>query len=91
MIDLAVSYPGGVSAAGHFADRLGAAVERKGAPLCIGLDPDPELMPEGVELLPLAQTIWYIPTGLDIWNQKIAKAPGHYARGFQMPSVPRTK
>ena len=32
--------------------------------------------------LPMAQTIWYIPTGLDIWNQKIAKAPGHYARGL---------
>ena len=25
--------------------------------------------------LPMAQTIWYIPTGLDIWNQKINKAP----------------
>ena len=33
---------------GHFADRLVAAVERKGAPLCVGLDPDPALMPEGV-------------------------------------------
>src|SRR3984893_10283367 len=31
--------------------------------------------------LPMAQTIWYIPTGLDIWNQRINKAPGHYARG----------
>jgi hypothetical protein len=30
----------------------------------------------------MAQTIWYIPTGLDIWNQKINKAPGHYARGM---------
>src|SRR6202790_1988737 len=28
--------------------------------------------------LPMAQTIWYIPTALDIWNQKIVKAPGHY-------------
>jgi orotidine-5'-phosphate decarboxylase len=37
-----------VSGAGHFADRLAAAVERKGAPLCVGLDPDPALMPEGV-------------------------------------------
>jgi orotidine-5'-phosphate decarboxylase len=34
--------------AGHFADRLVAAVERKGAPLCVGLDPDPALMPAGV-------------------------------------------
>jgi orotidine-5'-phosphate decarboxylase len=37
-----------MSAVGHFADRLAAAVERKGAPLCIGLDPDPALMPEGL-------------------------------------------
>jgi hypothetical protein len=31
-----------------------------------------------------------MPTGLDIWNQKILKAPGHYARapGFKMPPGP---
>lgn len=33
---------------GHFADRLAAAVEIKGAPLCVGLDPNPALMPEGI-------------------------------------------
>jgi orotidine-5'-phosphate decarboxylase len=33
---------------GHFADRLATAVEIKGAPLCVGLDPDPALMPEGI-------------------------------------------
>ncbi len=38
--------------------------------------------------LPMAQTIWYMPTALDIWNQKIVKAPGHYARGFKMPEGP---
>ena len=32
--------------------------------------------------LPMAQTIRYIPTGLDIWNQKTNRAPGHYARGY---------
>jgi hypothetical protein len=37
-------------------------------------------VPEGLAGLPMAQTVWYIPTGLDIWNQKINKAPGHYAR-----------
>lgn len=37
-----------MSDAGHFADRLAAAVERKGAPLCVGLDPDPALMPAGL-------------------------------------------
>jgi orotidine-5'-phosphate decarboxylase len=37
-----------VSVDGHFADRLAAAVDGKGAPLCVGLDPDPALMPAGV-------------------------------------------
>jgi hypothetical protein len=40
------------------------------------------LLPTELAMLPMAQTIWYIPTGLDIWNQKINKAPGHYTRGF---------
>jgi orotidine-5'-phosphate decarboxylase len=40
-----------VSGAGHFADRLAAAVEQKGAPLCVGLDPDPALMPGGVGIV----------------------------------------
>ena len=34
------------------------------------------MLPENLAGLPLAQTIWYIPSGLDIWNQKILKAPG---------------
>lgn len=37
---------GAVSARGHFADRLAEAVERKGAPLCVGLDPMPDRLPE---------------------------------------------
>ncbi len=41
-----------------------------------------KLVPSELAMLPMAQTIWYIPTGLDIWNQKINKAPGHYTRGF---------
>ena len=47
-----------------------------------------KMLPAAASGLPLAQTIWYIPTGLDIWNQKIARAPGHYSRGFQMPDGP---
>jgi hypothetical protein len=39
-----------------------------------------KMVPRAAAGLPMAQTIWYIPTGLDIWNQKIYKAPGHYAR-----------
>ena len=41
------------------------------------------MLPGTLAMLPMAQTIWYIPTGLDIWNQKIGKAPGHYMRGFR--------
>jgi orotidine-5'-phosphate decarboxylase len=50
------SYPEGVSA-GHFADRLAAAVERKGAPLCVGIDPDPALMPAGVGVVEFCRGI----------------------------------
>ena len=39
-----------------------------------------KMVPGEAKMLPLAQTIWYIPTGLDIWNQKLNKAPGHYTR-----------
>jgi len=47
-----------------------------------------KMLPEKLAGLPLAQTIWYIPTGLDIWNQKILKAPGHYAtRRYKMPNT----
>jgi orotidine-5'-phosphate decarboxylase len=40
-----------MSGAEHFADRLAAAVEEKGAPLCVGLDPDPALMPGGLGIV----------------------------------------
>jgi orotidine-5'-phosphate decarboxylase len=43
--------------AGHFADRLAAAVERKGAPLCVGIDPDPALMPADVSLVEFCRGI----------------------------------
>lgn len=33
-----------------FRDRLAAAVAEKGAPLCVGIDPDPALIPAGVRL-----------------------------------------
>lgn len=43
--------------AAHFADRLVAAVERKGAPLCVGLDPDPALMPWGLGVVEFCRGI----------------------------------
>jgi orotidine-5'-phosphate decarboxylase len=46
-----------MSGAGHFGDRLADAVERKGAPLCVGLDPDPALMPEGLGLVEFCRGI----------------------------------
>lgn len=42
------------------------------------------LLPESLRWLPLAQTIWYIPTGLDAWNQLLGLAPGHYVRPYQL-------
>jgi hypothetical protein len=46
-----------------------------------------------LRLLPLAQTVWYMPTGLDPWNQLLGKAPGHYTRLYniaanQSPPMP---
>ena len=46
-----------------------------------------EVLPEKLAELPLAQTIWYIPTGLDIWNQKIIKAPGPLHARLQVPDA----
>src|SRR5205814_10600376 len=53
------------------------------------------LVPAGYEHLPMAQTIWYLPTGLDPWNQLLGKAPGHYTRMYKLdvsetPPPPRT-
>ncbi len=60
--------------------------ERVGLPLASMIRPE-------LRLLPLAQTVWYIPTGLDPWNQLLGKAPGHYTRLYdikvsQAPPMP---
>jgi len=41
------------------------------------------LAPE-LSMLPLAQSVWYIPSGLDPWNQLLGKAPGHYTRLYEI-------
>jgi hypothetical protein len=48
-----------------------------------GLDLLP-LMPPELAYLPFAQTIWYVPTGLDPWNQLLGKQPGHYVRLYEL-------
>ncbi len=40
----------------------------------------PRYLPDELKHLPLAQTLWYVPTGLDPWNQLIGRMPGHYGR-----------
>lgn len=40
----------------------------------------PELLPAELQYLAGAQTIWYVPTALDPWNQLLGHAPGHYGR-----------
>ena len=51
-------------------------------------------MPDAIcSYLPMAQTVWYVPTGLDIWNQLLGKAPGHYVRMYKIDvsSAPRRR
>jgi hypothetical protein len=44
---------------------------------------------EDLQLLPMAQTVWYVPTGLDPWNQLLGKMPGHYNRRGAKPGEPQ--
>ena len=46
-----------------------------------------KLVPGEAAFLPMAQTIWYIPTGLDPWNQIQGRAPGHYNRTYNADSA----
>src|SRR3989441_709341 len=50
---------------------------RVGPPLASLVHPE-------LSLLPLAQSVWYIPTGLDPWNQLLGRAPGHYTRLYEI-------
>jgi len=51
--------------------------ERVGLPLMAMIRPE-------LSMLPLAQSVWYIPTGLDPWNQLLGRAPGHYTRLYEI-------
>lgn len=56
----------------------------------LGLRTSSDLMsvvPEEYRLLPMLQSVWYIPAGLDIWNQLLGKYPGRYAmmKGLNVP------
>lgn len=50
----------------------------------------PEFLPASLRYLPMAQTIWYVPTGLDPWNQLLGNAPGHYGRRTYKPELHKT-
>jgi hypothetical protein len=51
--------------------------ERVGLPLASMIRPE-------LVGLPIAQTVWYMPTGLDPWNQLLGRAPGHYTRLYDI-------
>src|SRR5437667_2795814 len=51
--------------------------ERVGLPLASMIRPE-------LSWLPMAQTVWYMPTGLDPWNQLLGKAPGHDTRLYDI-------
>src|SRR5690348_12482608 len=44
-------------------------------------------LPEEYRMLPFLQGVWYIPAGLDIWNQLLGRYPGRYAtmKGMNVP------
>ncbi|SVC15000.1 uncharacterized protein METZ01_LOCUS267854, partial [marine metagenome] len=42
-------------------------------------------IPKEFAALPIAQTVWYVPIGLDIWNQLQGRMPGHYSRQVYDP------
>jgi len=44
-------------------------------------------LPEQYRMLGMLQSVWYIPAGLDIWNQLLGKYPGRYAtmKGMNVP------
>jgi len=44
-------------------------------------------LPGSHRLLPFLQGVWYIPAGLDIWNQLLGRYPGRYAtmKGMNVP------
>src|SRR5262245_63994109 len=44
-------------------------------------------LPEQYRMLPFLQGVWYIPAGLDIWNQLLGRYPGRYAtmKGMKVP------
>ena len=45
-------------------------------------------LPKDYRLLPMLQSVWYVPAGLDIWNQLLGKYPGRYAtmKGMNVPA-----
>src|SRR5215510_2915914 len=51
--------------------------ERVALPLSAMMRPE-------LAMLPLVQSVWYIPSGLDPWNQLLGKAPGHYTRLYEI-------
>ncbi|MSP05346.1 MAG: hypothetical protein EXR05_08945 [Acetobacteraceae bacterium] len=44
-------------------------------------------LPAEYQMLPMLQSVWYVPAGLDIWNQLLGKYPGRYAtmKGMNVP------
>lgn len=50
----------------------------------------PDYIPAEMQYVPMAQTIWYVPTGLDPWNQLLGNMPGHYARRTWNPAAHST-
>ena len=79
-----------VQVPGHINIRDGAISLVNNDHTILGLRASADLMPylaPEYRLLALLQSVWYIPAGLDIWNQLLFKYPGRYAtmKGVAVP------
>ncbi len=51
-----------------------------------------QALPDQLQLLPMTQAFWYLPDGLDIWDQLLCEQPGHYAReNEKCPTLPESE
>src|SRR5579862_7279148 len=71
----------------HFADRLAASVEEKGAPLCVGLDPMPDRLPDELRGPDLAASYELFCRGIvdavaDVARGDIPSTAAGYAAAF---------
>src|ERR671931_645023 len=65
---------------GRFQEALIQANYQRTAETFVDLLKQGQRLPETHRQLSMAQAVWYMPQGLDVWDQLLCEFPGHYAR-----------